>query len=260
MKLGIASDIHMEIQRRIVAPYSLDLTSPGVDVLILAGDIDCGSKLIDSIRELSLDLPDTDIIVVAGNHEYYHGHYDNLLREFRTNFAWDDRIHFLEKEAVEIGGYRFLGCTLWSGFDCLGERRGVLAERMVQNNINDFCVIRRDTGVFVPRDIKGLYQESRAWLQDELAKGNPEKTVVISHFPPSRLLRHPAFPEDDMTTYFNANCDDLMQQFQPALWVYGHNHHSDDQVIHGVRCVSHQCGYPNEELHEGVFKPKVLKL
>ena len=30
-------------------------------------------------------------------------------------------VHVLENDSVEIGGYRFFGCTLWSNMELLGD-------------------------------------------------------------------------------------------------------------------------------------------
>jgi hypothetical protein len=37
----------------------------------------------------------------------------------------------------------------------------------------------------------------------------------------------------------------VIEEFQPALWVYGHTHECDDQRMGKTRIISNQLGYPN---------------
>ena len=37
---------------------------------------------------------------------------------------------------------------------------------------------------------------------------------------------------------------EIIEKYQPCLWVYGHTHECDDQMIGKTRIVSNQLGYP----------------
>ena len=37
----------------------------------------------------------------------------------------------------------------------------------------------------------------------------------------------------------------IIEKHQPALWVYGHTHECDDQMIGRTRIISNQRGYPD---------------
>ena len=39
------------------------------------------------------------------------------------------------------------------------------------------------------------------------------KTVVVTHFPPSYQLCHARFVGEQLSPYFNANCDDLIEKY-----------------------------------------------
>lgn len=114
--------------------------------------------------------------------------------------------------------------------------------------VYDFNCIRtsQESVKFEPKHAQERYLESRQWLKEELSQAEENKTVVVTHFPPALLLRHAEFEVDEITAYFQANCLDLLQQHKPKLWLYGHNHWSDDRKIGSTRCVSNQFGYPNE--------------
>ncbi len=46
----------------------------------------------------------------------------------------------------------------------------------------------------------------------------------------------PAFNSLDML--------EIIEKYQPALWVYGHTHECDDQMIGKTHVISNQLGYP----------------
>ncbi|MEQ1704624.1 MAG: hypothetical protein ABL867_01465 [Rickettsiales bacterium] len=37
----------------------------------------------------------------------------------------------------------------------------------------------------------------------------------------------------------------IIEKYQPALWVYGHTHECDDQMVGRTRIISNQRGYPD---------------
>jgi Icc-related predicted phosphoesterase len=151
-------------------------------------------------------------------------------------------------------GYHFLGSTLWTGFDCMGENTSKQAMKLAWKHIADFISIRtaelsESHGVlkFISaEDMVKLYHQARAWLITELQMVDPAKTIVVTHFPPTREYRHHEIAEDLISAYFQANCMDVIKQYQPALWIYGHNHYSDSNTCGNTRVVSNQFGYPRE--------------
>lgn len=60
-------------------------------------------------------------------------------------------------------------------------------------------------------------------------------------------LQHPAFPINELAAYFNANLANLIKQYQPRYWLYGHNHWSESQTIGLTQLFSNQLGYPSEQ-------------
>ena len=264
MKIRFISDIHAEF-------YSDPSWLPPLpsaddcDVLVLGGDISSGGGTIDTVRRIGAALPKTQILFIAGNHDFYGVEIGDQIEKFRTAFENDDRIHFLENDSLTMDGVRFLGASLWSGFDLLGRDQLKTAMKVAGERINDFRLIKdassKSTGRFKPYAAVQRYKASRMLLADELKKGNPEKTIVITHFPPCREARHPGFPEDELTCYFTANCGALITQHQPAAWIYGHNHWSADFHIGKTRLVSNQMGYPQETKYiPGYDENKVIIL
>jgi 3',5'-cyclic AMP phosphodiesterase CpdA len=73
MKLRVLSDLHLEF---------LDWTPPAVeaDVVVLAGDIHGGVRGVEWARR---QFPDTPVIYVPGNHEFYGGRLQDVLTALR---------------------------------------------------------------------------------------------------------------------------------------------------------------------------------
>src|SRR6185369_1404446 len=69
------------------------------------GDINKGEL---GIHWAASTFPGKQVIYVAGNHEFYGGHWDSTLTTMRAE-AKQSGIHFLENDSIEIDGVRFLG-------------------------------------------------------------------------------------------------------------------------------------------------------
>lgn len=229
MKIALASDLHMEF-RRDFPLHQLQFPRDS-EVIVLAGDLNVGWRAVDTVRGIADANPEASVLWVAGNHEFYKTNIDQQLEDYRQAFADDPRIHFLENDRIEISGVTFLGCTLWTDFSILGEsQKEAACER---------------------------YSESYAFLEAELRAADPARTVVIAHFSPGLETHNQKFPVDLTAAYFQANAVPLINNFAPALWIYGHNHFNADVTIGTTRLVSNQMGYPGEDCG-GAFDLKKL--
>ncbi len=253
VKVAIASDLHLA---PFSSKYRREFLDPSLepDIIILAGDIAEGRYSIQTIHETADRFPSAEIVFVAGNHEFYGGCHSEVLRELRAAFECCSRIHFLENARIEVEGLTILGCTLWSDFSILGEPE--LAMREAEKYIADFTYIKTDNhNRFTPSDAARLFQGSYEFLDDNLANSNPATTIVVTHFPPGMSSHNPDFHVAPLSAYFQANTEYLIDTYQPALWVYGHNHHSTDFYIDATRVVSNQLGYPSEPKFITGFDP-----
>ncbi|MDP9962085.1 metallophosphoesterase [Chryseobacterium lathyri] len=73
MKIQIISDLHQEFG-------STDLFFDHADVVVLAGDVNLGTKGIEWIK---LKIGNKPVIYVLGNHEYYKGSYPKTLHKIK---------------------------------------------------------------------------------------------------------------------------------------------------------------------------------
>lgn len=152
MRFALYSDLHNECGTPWEPPESAHQT----DIVVLAGDI--GSHT-HGLEWAARRFPKQPIIYVAGNHEYYDAQL-GLLSEFQKPFWEQMDVHFLDRQSFEMDGVRFLGCTLWSGFDLYGgDAQQMLAMTVARRCINDYWVINAQQGTRLePRDTLKLHR------------------------------------------------------------------------------------------------------
>jgi Icc-related predicted phosphoesterase len=249
VKLLLLSDLHMEF-----APFTPDPQAvEEADVVVLAGDIHKG---VMGIRWAAETFPSKPVIYVAGNHEFYGGHWDQTLAEMRAE-AKALGIHFLENDSVEIDGLRFLGCTLWTDFDYFqykGRDRRKGAMLAAERGMNDFYLIAAEPlhegqwGNNGPR-LSALHtlcrhQHSLTWLRRELPKGAPARTVVVVHHCPRAESVAPRWVDHSVTPCFASRLPTKVL-LGAGLWVHGHTHDSHDYLVgNRTRVVCNPRGYP----------------
>jgi hypothetical protein len=243
VRIRVLSDLHLEFSPFEPPPAQ-------ADVVTLAGDIHLHTRGLVWARKT---FPDTEVVYVAGNHEFYRSHWIGLLDQMRKKAVELD-IHFLENSATVIGDTRFCGATLWTDFRLFGENTAA-AERACEDALNDFHEIRTSrTGtdvlkvhgdwnvVSLPASLvrkRHLYSAER--LQAELAKPFAGKTVVVTHHAPSMKSVAERYANDIVSSGFASNLDRLFGV--PALWVHGHMHDSFDYITAGTRIVCNPRGY-----------------
>lgn len=221
----------------------------GADVVVLAGDIDEGLKGLRWAREA---FPDKPVVYVAGNHEFYRKDWSRHLDDMRE-LAHALGILFLERDAVEIGGVRFLGSTLWTDFEINGEGTAQACMREAQERLNDYQQIRfsrrSSTSEFywvkgkyiVPALTRQRHRQSVEWLEAQLLTGDASHTVIVTHHAPHPGSVAPGYVGDPLTPSFVSDLDHLMGR--SALWIHGHVHDSFDYNVRGTRVVCNPRGY-----------------
>ena len=237
MKIQYASDLHLEFGSR-----PLQKSDIRGDILVLAGDI-AGKprKLTQYLHSLAGTIP---ILYVMGNHEFYGHDFARDLGTYQKAVKTPTGgVHFLENRSFEIGGIRFLGCTLWTDF--FDGRQGKAAER----GMTDFHVITLEGDKLRWTDVVYRHRGSLAWLRKELETPFSGPTVVITHTAPSALSNPPQFAGSPISGSFYSNLDELIEEMGPALWIHGHMHDSSDYLIGKTRVVCNPFGYDGIEVN-----------
>ncbi|PJJ20997.1 calcineurin-like phosphoesterase family protein [Janthinobacterium sp. 67] len=240
MRILVLSDLHHELWRDEAPQGDLALSCP--DAVILAGDIDTGTRAVAWAATTFAGLP---VLYVHGNHEGYGHHLDKVRQELRAACAATPNVHFLDADTHVItdqagNAVRFLGATLWTDFRLLGDDTRQAAMPVM----NDYKRIRLAGMGFRKlraADTAMFHAQQKAWLARELAQPFDGRTVVISHMAPSLQSVDDAYGSEGCSPGYASRLDDLAAQAD--LWVHGHLHVSRDYRIGHCRVVSNPCGY-----------------
>lgn len=236
MKILFASDLHLEFPTNTLPPLP---NEDDYDVVVLGGDIAMGMHGV----VWALVTFNKPIIYVTGNHEYYHNNIvtlDNAMVE-RAQME-GDRLHVLAPGSVKIGDITFIGATLWSDLS------HPVNDPMFEKSISDFRLIQTgDNERWTAATHRATHRAEKEYIRLCLEDSDTKNTVVITHFLPSELCTHPKFEGSSLNQYFASSCDNMMLDYKPPLWIFGHTHSVID-VTHpsGTRMISNPFGYPNE--------------
>lgn len=240
MKLFLQSDLHLELGGEPDPPPA------NTDVLIWAGDIHSGTAVIE-LAAMQAQRFQLDVIVVAGNHEFYNDDHDAVLENMAQLADRYPRVHFLENQALLLGGVRFFGATFWSDFALRGVAAAESARQASERYLPDYRIIAKHGGVLSTELTLALHQASLCELEACLQQPFQGSSVVITHFAPHPQCDHPRHAASPFTPYFVSDQRRLMESYRPEVWCYGHTHDSMDFYHGSTRVISNQGGYPKEE-------------
>jgi len=265
VRIMLQSDLHFEF-----GTYAWQLPKnirERADVIVLAGDIHTAPHSVDEVARGITQQHGIEVVIIAGNHEYYGEHLPSSLRKMREassgdfagmagmreRFGYVPRVHFLENDAVTIKGVRFLGCTLWTDFRLYGggetKRRAMDA---ASHYMNDYNVIRMSNKhpfcfePLYPGDTAAWHKQSLAWLDARLSEPHDGPTVVVTHHLPSMRSVPERYRDNIISAAFASDLDAFIERHQPALWLHGHTHDAVDYRIGRTRVVCNPRGYPRE--------------
>ena len=264
VRLRVLSDLHLE-----VAPWTFQPV--GEDLVILAGDI-CDRSTIGRQRRdnLFVQIAQAGLraLYVIGNHEGYQGQLSLSELVTRIRAECPDHVTLLDRVALDVGGFRFLGCSLWSDFSLVEglKWRGLVlsqaeAAYVAGACVNDFKHFRADgteTRPLTPENMAAWYRRDRAWLGQAIS-ASTLPTVVISHFLPGPGSVAEEFKTSVLTPYFASDCRALMRA-PVQLWVHGHTHVACAYRHGEVRVICNPRGYAREERHSGFVSDLVVEL
>ncbi len=245
-KLQILSDLHGYLPK----------ISKDADMLIFAGDVaTTPGKVHEMFTNVRSSNEQAPIIYVLGNHEYYDNIFPDSRKGYKHAVKKINNAFLLENEEIVINTISILGCTLWTDYD---------SQRCVAQavfGLNDFDLITAVEGnkfrKVMPEDFINAHFESRKWLEKKLKKNkkNGIKTIVVTHHMPSFSLISSQFKGSPLNGAFAVDLDNLIAEYEPMLWVYGHTHSFKDVNLGNTRCVCNAYGYRGEQTH---YKEKYL--
>jgi len=245
MRLLVISDLHLEF-----GPFRFSEPMPEFDVAVFAGDMH--QPIVAAIDWLCEQreagpLRAREIVYVAGNHEFYKSEMKgNLVAGAEQAEAAG--IHLLHRRAVIIGRVRFVGCTLWTDYRLLGTPKPSMV--FAGQELNDHRLIRyREEGGhysrFMPWHAAAEHRLDLAFIRGELSKLHDGPTVVVTHHAPHPQSVQPRHQGSGLSPAFVSDLSILIEEYQPELWIHGHDHGSHDYKVGRTRVLANQAGYPN---------------
>ena len=231
MRIQVLSDLHIEFG-------AFDFHRVEADLVVLAGDV---HVKLNGIRWIKENIPDTPVVYLAGNHEYY-GEKIPRLREKICEEAEGTNIHFLENEFVEFEGFRFFGATLWTDMELFGDHHVGCLEAL---GMNDYKRIRKNPSYqkLRPIDTRMLHFESVSSIRQFLEGGDPRRSIVVTHHAPSIRSLPQDLRAEPISCAYASNLDPLIEELSPLLWIHGHIHHSQDYDIGDTRILANPRAY-----------------
>lgn len=248
MRVQIISDLHQEFGMS-------ELSFDSADIVVLAGDVNIGTKGINWIKSAIKDKP---VIYVLGNHEYYKGSYSKTLRKISA-IANESNVHVLENEAVTIGNVCFHGATLWTDFSLFGNPKQYGS--ICQGKMNDYKKIRRDPSYSKLRTIDTfqIHNKSMNWLEKSLAESESEMNIVVTHHAPSLKSIPSQYREDPISSAYASNLEATITKYQPDFWIHGHIHEPVDYYIGKTQVICNPHGYIDEPFN-GYKKELIIEI
>ena len=234
-RIQIASDLHLEFTGM---DAELDVVAQeSRDILIVAGDLAEGTRGFDW---LTYQCSFSDVVYVAGNHEYYGYDIDSIDKEMRSLASQLPNLHYLQKDTVTLFGIKIAGCTLWT--DMLGQSDW--DKRCIEKSMSDFHCITKRGARLTPEISNGINHDHRAWLSQQT-----DADIVVTHHAPSYQSITPYWQEHGqlLNPGFAGNSDDLIEHIAPKFWIHGHMHsflrYWHNQNIGGTQVICNPRGY-----------------
>jgi predicted phosphodiesterase len=263
MKIQYASDLHLEFfeNSRYLKNNPL---KPAGDVLVLAGDIECLNRdnfynnhfwdyVSDNFKE---------VIVVVGNHEFYHGYDLNLVRKGKV-CSVRKNVNYYYNSVIQLDNISLIVSPLWSYVPV--ESAGI-----VKQGVSDFHKIIYNGSKLTIEDFNHEHERCLAFIKEEVAKNyeNPgagvssqikkKRIVVATHHVPSFQLSSPDFYGSQIAGAFTVELSKYIESSPIDYWIYGHSHRNIDRVIGKTKCVTNQLGYLFYDEHHSFDNAKVI--
>lgn len=223
------------------------------DLIILAGDISTKQNALPWIREFTERTPTA---YVCGNHEYYGDKLPRVTERLKEETA-GSHIHVLENDSFELDGWHVFGCSLWTDMALHGDWRVGAAEAV--STMNDYKRIRnseRGYKKLTPRDTRTRHLNSLELMKGFLTTHDPARSIIVTHHAPSPLSLPESRRSQVISCAYASNLEDFILTHQPALWIHGHIHHSNDYHIGTTRIIANPQAYPDEP-NDG-FNPTLI--
>jgi hypothetical protein len=244
LKIQFISDLHLEMTSEGFPTFPV--TAPH---LALLGDIGrVGTrKFAGFIRDIAPKY--ITVLVVASNHEFYRGVYEDVKDEIRKITDQHANVHFLDCNVLEVQGVKIIGCTLWTHVP-------LACQSAVGSSINDYRLIYCRDMLGIPRpftvaETNELHRVEHEFILREIesSRETGKCTVVLTHHAPlMKGTSDPKFFGTPTSHAFSTDMADLMGS-PVVAWLHGHTHfNSPGTRMKGTLVTANQKGYIGESV------------
>lgn len=250
-RILVASDIHSEFDRLGRLPPLPN--EDEYDAVLLAGDL--GLTINGMMWALATFPHSKTLIMLNGNHEYYHGDKTDVRRAQQAVIGQlieagrPAPVILLDPGTYEIGNTVIIGATLWSSLELKGFYDHRTTDLMFERSIADFKLIYDQGKRRTADDHRADFEREQAFIKQQLEeyKDSGRTIVVATHFVPSQMCIDPIYANSPLNPYFTVDMDDLMLDYSIDTWFFGHTH-SKMSKVHpsGTKLICNPAGYPGE--------------
>lgn len=256
IKFNIISDIHLEFFKK---KESIDQLLKKIselqnsNIICLLGDIgypkhELYKYFLGEVLKLY-----KYVLLISGNHELYnssttydkmHEKINQICNELNANINSPHRIIYLQKSSIEIDGYIFIGCTLWSQ---------IINHQIIKDSMNDYqkikkYIYRNNLKRKIPIstfDVNIWHSDHLNWIQEQLKLygENNKKIIVLTHHAP--ITDNEIHPSGCRSICSEAYCTDLNYLLSDPIiaWCYGHTHQEYSKKKKGILIQSNPMDY-----------------
>jgi hypothetical protein len=257
MKIHYCSDLHLD--------FGADLTLPGGEVLILAGDIAEANIFTEpEIQNFwTAECSKYDkVFYVLGNHEHYHSTFNKTLDKIRPSLP--SNVCVMENDRITYQGIDFVGCTLWTDLN----KSDPNTMMTIPYLLNDYRVIKHEyKGCYnrlSPYITVKTHEQSVDFITKSLTESeNP--VIVITHHAPSLASIHERYrtvKDFNMNGAFASDLSNLILDHTDKIhtWIHGHMH---DRINYQVGKTTIRCnprGYIKYEPQAKTFEVQEFEI
>ena len=253
MIIGHFSDLHLEMM-------SWNPPKTDYDVVILNGDIHIGDL---GVKWAMRSFPNSQVIYIPGNHEYYCKVNMELLHESLLKQTENTNVKVLIDDAYFYKGVNFIGSTLWSDFDILGDRELAMASAMAM--IKDYKFIKRKTPSLIdcqltPSDARNFHIKALKTIESLI---QPDvKNFIATHYGIHKACSDPIYHDDQLLPAFVSDLSEFVIKYARQICgiCYGHTHFNQDFLLGGVPVSANQRGYAPYQLCAGFKEDKCIEI
>lgn len=216
---------------------------PKAEILILAGDI-LPFKLLDKPCEF-LDWCSANFRItywIPGNHEYYHFDLADVKTPLHKQVR--ENVILLDNQTITNENVELIFCTLWSYIP-------PHYEYIVQQNVNDFHVIKENGRPITAKNFNAMHQTSLDFLQTALAKPTDKQRIVVTHHVPTLMNYPEQYKNSNINPAFAVELSSTIENSNATHWIYGHHHRNTHAFkIGNTTLLTNQLGYVQYNEHE----------